>query len=36
LSEIVKRIVAEMIGIALTALRHMDDALGDLFARPLG
>jgi hypothetical protein len=36
LSEILKRIVAKTIGIALTALRHIDDALGDYFARPVG
>jgi hypothetical protein len=36
LSEIIKGILGEMIGIALAALCHPDDALNDLVARPVG
>ena len=34
-SEIGKRILAKTLGIAFTALCHVDDALGDRFARPV-
>jgi hypothetical protein len=35
LSEIIKGILGEMIGIALAALCHLDDALSELVARPV-
>jgi hypothetical protein len=34
-SQIVKRILAEMVGIAFAALHHIDDTLDDLSARPV-
>jgi hypothetical protein len=34
-SEIGKRVFAKTVGVAFTALRHVDDALGNLFARPV-
>jgi hypothetical protein len=36
LSEIIKGVLSEMVGVALAALCHLDDALGDLVARPGG